>query len=532
MELHKKISYIILIILDGWGIAPNSSGNAITQANTPNIKRYWLSYPHTQLSASGISVGLPSGEDGNTETGHLNIGAGRIVYQDLERINRTIKDGAFYSNTVLNNAIDHAKKNNSNIHLMGLIGGGFVHSSIDHLKALVRLMKIKSQNNLFLHLFTDGRDSSPKSAVVYLEDIQKYLDKENVGKIATVLGRYWAMDRDQRWDRTEKAYLCLTQSTGEKFDSFHDVISYYYKKGITDEFIDPSVIVNKDNEPVANIADNDSVIFFNFRIDRTKQLTESFLVENIDNMSEINNPIFKRKKFLKNLYFVTMTKYSKLLDDNGAKAAFPPEIVDVPLGRALSIAGMRQYRITESEKERFITFYLNGLREDPFPLEERKIFPSPKVATYDKTPEMSSDAITKYLLEKARHGEYKLFIVNYPNADMVAHTGNIEATKKAVEKIDEEIGIIGNFINASNGLMIITADHGNAEEMLNAKTGDIDTEHSKNPVPFIAVSPLFLNKSVTLQSGILADISPTILTLLNIPIPQSMTGKNILNNLS
>ncbi|OGM10396.1 phosphoglycerate mutase (2,3-diphosphoglycerate-independent) [Candidatus Woesebacteria bacterium RBG_13_36_22] len=543
--------FIILAILDGWGLAAEGPGNAIKIAQTPNINTFWSSYPHCELEASGEAVGLPRGEDGNTETGHLNLGAGKVVYQSLKRIDMSIADGSFFKKEVLINAINHAKSNNSKLHYIGLIGAGGVHSNIEHLFALIHLASQHSFKNVFLHLFTDGRDSPPTSAKTYIHDIKNVIENEKTGIIASIMGRYWAMDRDQRWDRTEKAYLALTQGNGIYVKNADEAIEIHYKKGVTDEFIEPSLISGKDGKPICLIGDNDSVVFFNFREDRPRQLTKVFILDDFSKANIIFDteafhqkyeivqkeaPIerkepFSRGRKLNNLYFVTMTQYSKALVKEGAIPAFPPEVIPTPLSMVISNAVMRQLKITESEKERFVTFYFNGLRETPFPLEERIIIPSPKIPTYDQKPEMSAFEMTELLLNKLSTSEYKLVVVNYPNADMVGHTGNLGATVKAVEVVDECIGKIANFVLAYKGLLLITSDHGNAEELININTGMIDTEHSNNMVPFIAVSNNLLGQSQTLHTGILADIAPTIISAFNLKPPERMTGRNLLADL-
>lgn len=542
--------FVVLAILDGWGITLKGAGNAITLASTPNMTKFWASYPHTQLQASGQAVGLPRGEDGNTETGHLNLGAGRIVYQELERINISIADGSFFKNNVIFSAFEHAKKNQSSVHLMGLIGAGGVHSNIEHLFALILFAKKCNFNNLYLHLFTDGRDSPPTSARTYVEKINAVTQREGVGKIASIMGRYWAMDRDLRWDRTARAYLALTQSVGNLVGSAEEAIEKSYKGSYTDEFISPSVICDEQKKPIAKIKDNDAVIFFNFRIDRPRQLTKAFILSDFSKTTTIqdidpfqdkyhkhlkqhknidNVQLFERGEPIKNLFFVTMTEYSKLITDSGAHPAFPPEKIETPLGAVLSVNNARQLRITESEKERFVTFYFNGLREEAYTNEDRIIIPSAKIPTYDQKPEMSADEITDTIIAKMKEVKYKFILVNFPNADMVGHTGNIEATVKAVEKVDACLGRISSFVLAQpEATLLITADHGNAEEMINLETGQVDTEHSTNPVPFIAVSRKLLGNPQTLPTGILSDVAPSILGILDIPQPEEMTGINLL----
>ncbi len=545
--------FVILAVMDGWGLASAGPSNAISQANTVNINRFWASYPHTQLAASGEAVGLPRGEDGNTETGHLNLGAGRIVYQDLARINISIADGSFFSNQVLLGAIEHASKNNSNLHFMGLVGAGGVHSNIEHLFALIQMAAKQKFTRLYLHLFTDGRDSPPTSAMTYINQIRDVIKREGVGQIASVMGRYWAMDRDQRWERTSKAYFALTKGVGKLTKSIDEAVAESYNTGATDEFIEPILVGNEQGQPVSLIKDNDAVVFFNFRIDRPRQLSRVFVFKDfaksgtvqadfdpyaikykkshlVQNGHAVEAAPFDRGPAINNLYFVTMTEYSKHLIENGARVAFLPETVETPLGRIVSLAGMRQLRISESEKERFVTFYFNGQQEIAFSGEDRLIIPSPKVPLYDQKPEMSAREITDTLLARIKGDGYKFILVNFANADMVAHTGNIGAAAKACEVVDECIGRLANFVLGYDGTLLITADHGNAEEMIDPQTGQIETEHSANPVPFIAISKNFLGRPQTLQAGILADVAPTITNLLGIETPTSMTGRNLLSN--
>ncbi len=548
MTSENTPKFVVLAILDGWGIAPEGAGNAITQAQTPNISKFRLQYPQTQLDASGKYVGLPEGEDGNTETGHLNLGAGRIVYQDIERINIAIQDGSFFKNKTLLSAIDHVKKNSSSLHLMGLIGAGAVHSKLEHLFALIHLCADNKIKKVYIHLFTDGRDSPPMTAKTYLASLKDVLKREGVGEIASIMGRYWAMDRDQRWDRIEKAYLALTSGKGNLVKTPEEAVDASYADGKTDEFIEPSLVYDSEGKIVAQIKEGDAVIFFNFRIDRPRQLSKTFVLDDfskanisfgLESFSQIAGVPFIGKKVvekepfnrgpkIKNLLFVTMTDYGKILNDDGARPAFPPEIIDIPISGVISNSSYKQLKITESEKERFVTFYFNGLREKPYDLEDRIIIASSKVSTYDQKPEMSGSQITEMLIAKIQAESYKFIVVNYPNADMVGHTGNIGPTVKAVEFIDENLGKIYSAISAFQGALVITADHGNAEEMINQVSGEIDTEHSTNKVPFIVVYDKFLGKPQVLPSGRLADVAPSILALLDLPIPSSMTGRNLL----
>ena len=546
--------FVILAILDGWGISAPSAGNAISIANCINMNRYSVGYPHTELQAAGESVGLPRGEAGNTETGHLNLGAGRIIYQDLMRINMSIADGTFFSNQTLLGSIEHATKFNSNLHIMGLTGAGGVHSNLEHLFALIQLCSRNKFDRVFLHLFTDGRDSPPTAAKVYLNKIKEVIKRENVGQIASLMGRYWAMDRDFRWDRTEKAYNALTKGQGNLVKTPEEAISASYDNGKTDEFIDPALIMGSDGKPLKLITDNDSVIFFNFRVDRPRQLSRAFVFNDFSkatanisfdpfrvkylkkhistNPTQVLEVAFNRPSRLNNLYFATMTEYEKILVEEGSVVAFPPETVDMPFGRVISDNGFRQLRSSESEKEKFVTFYFNGQQETPFDLEDHLIVPSPKVATYDLKPEMSAIELTDSVLAQLKSNfDYKFILINYANPDMVGHTGNIGSAVKACQVTDECVARLANFALAYDGCLVITADHGNCEEMIDAQSGQIETEHSSNPVPLIVISKDFTGRGETLPSGILADVAPTILNLLGLTVPTQMTGRNLLEGL-
>lgn len=544
--------FVILAVLDGWGISAPSAGNAISLANTININRYLASYPHTQLQAAGESVGLPRGEAGNTETGHLNLGAGRIVYQDLLRINMSIADGLFATNKVLLDAIEHARKNNSNLHLMGLVGAGGVHSNLEHLFAILKMCRENNFDKVFLHLFTDGRDSPPTAAKIYVDRIREVCAREKVGTIASIMGRYWAMDRDNRWDRTAKAYFALTEGKGNLVKTPEEAIETSYLNGKTDEFIDPSLICDQTGKPVSLVSNNDSVIFFNFRIDRPRQLSRAFVFndmtkavnstsfdpymvkykkKHVNEADPVTNATsaFVRPSKLSNLYFVTMTQYEKELIEEGARVAFAPETVEMPLGRIFSENGFKQLRASESEKERFVTFYFNGQQEFPMEQEERMIVASPKVATYDLKPEMSSIELTDSLLDKLKtNSDYKFVLVNYACPDMVGHTGNIGAAVKACQTADDCVARLANFCLAYDGALVVTADHGNCEQMIESQSGQIETEHSSNPVPLIIITKDFMGRGEMLPTGILADVAPTILGLLGIPVPTQMTGRNLL----
>lgn len=536
---------VVLIVLDGWGIAPAGPGNAVTLANLANFNSYWSSFPHTQLLASGQAVGLPKGEKGNSETGHLNLGAGRVVYQDLPRINMAIADGSFFRLPAFLKAAEHVRSKNSNLHLMGLLGQGGVHSSLEHLFALLRLAKEQKLSRVFLHLFSDGRDSPPTSAVTFVNQVEAKIAEIGVGKIATLMGRYWGMDRDNRWERTEIAYKALTEGVGEKTQDLSAAVKKSYEVDITDEFIKPIIALDGQGQMVPRISQGDAAIFFNFRIDRPRQLTKAFVIEDFKGLvgqkaafdpyteryfkkTYVAQPIkevFERGPRIANLYFATMTEYEKGLP---VEIAFPPIVVPLPLGRVLSERNLRQLKLTETEKERFVTYYFNGQREKPFLGEDRVIIPSPDVSTYDLKPEMSSFEITEVLIKKIGERTYDFILVNFPCPDMVGHTGVIPAGIKACEGVDACLDKIVTTIRNLGGVMLITADHGNVEEMINLQTGQVDTEHSENPVPFIVVGQKFLGKTTYLPSGVLADVGPTVLELLEVPKPHQLSGRSLL----
>jgi len=542
-EPYKGDKPAVLLILDGWGIGPNTPGNAIARANTPNMKKYWLSFPHTQLSASGQAVGLPVGEDGNTETGHLNIGAGSIVYQDLPRINMAISDGTFNKTEAFLKAFDHVVKNNSALHLMGLVGAGGVHSNIEHLFSLIELCHQKKIEHVYIHAFTDGRDSPPTSGSKYLQNVENVCKKFGVGKVVSVMGRYFAMDRDKRWERIEKAYDCLTVGTENTATSVTQAVEEQYKKGLTDEFIEPTNICSSPDQKVL-IQDGDAVIFFNYRIDRPRELTNAFVSPDFEGgiKDESFDPyaikyekshlkkvtgsaVFKRKKILKDLHFVTMTMYDEKLP---VDVAFPLQYIENPLGKVLADQGLRQLRMSETEKEKFVTYYMNGQDETIFPGETRIIIPSKGAKSYDQVPEMSAREMTDHMLQQIQKNIFDVIICNFANADMVAHTGNLEASIKACEVIDECVGKIVTEVANRGGVILITADHGNCEEMINDKTGEVDTEHSIFPVPLIIIGKKYLGRGTMLPTGILADVAPTLLAVMGITKPDNMHGRALI----
>lgn len=504
---------VLLMILDGWGNGKAYEGNAIELANTPNIDCLINNYPNTELEASGLSVGLPEGQMGNSEVGHLNIGTGRIIYQDLTKISKDIEDGVFYSNEALNSAIDHAIKYNSNLHLLGLVSYGGVHSHMEHLFGLLELCKKRNFKNVYVHAFLDGRDVSPHSAE---KDIKLLLDKmENlqVGKLASISGRYYAMDRDNRWDRIKKSYDIMV---GNEIESTNNPINYIkdsYNEDITDEFIKP-ISVKYIDEDIVNISDNDSVIFFNFRPDRARQITRSIIDDEFKG--------FQRRK-LKNIKYICMTEYDKTIKN--VSIAYPSEEYKNTLGEIISKNNMKQLRIAETEKYAHVTFFFNGGIEESNIKESRILIDSPKVATYDLKPEMSALEVKNKVIENINSNENDLIILNFANTDMVGHTGNIEAAIKAVETVDSCVGEIIKSINKEDMVCMITADHGNSEYLIDEKTKEIFTAHTINKVPFI----VYTDDEIKLKSGKLSDIAPTILKILGLEKPKEMTGSSLIN---
>lgn len=493
---------LLLCIMDGMAINEEVYGNAFKQANTPNFDYLWNTYPHSLLEASGESVGLPKGQMGNSEVGHMNIGAGRKVYQSLQLINEKIKDKSFYSNEKFLNVINHVKRNNSKLHILGLISDGGVHSHIDHLIALIDLAKQEGINKLYFHLFLDGRDTLPRESHKYIEQLETKIKESKIGVISTISGRYYAMDRDNRWGRTEKAYLAIALGVGEEYDTAKQAIAANYSRGIDDEFVIPSVI-----DKNGRIEKNDGLILFNFRPDRVRQL-----------FSVITNPDVKviRRKFIPNLKLATMMPVSV---DVISDPAFTLEKIEATLGEHLSRKGLRQLRISETEKYPHVTYFFDGGVEEKLPGVINILVPSPKVATYDLKPEMSAYEVTDILLRELDKDLHDVIILNFANGDMVGHTGNFEATKKAVEVVDQCIGKLYKKIKEKKGILIVTADHGNADYMLD-KSGKIITSHSMNPVPFVITDHKY-----KLKNGKLGDIAPTILKVLNLNIPKEMSGK-------
>ncbi len=510
-----KIKPICLIILDGWGLSDRTDGNAVRLARTPNMDMYNKLYPKVELKASGEAVGLPEGQMGNSEVGHLNIGAGRIVLQELTRINKEIKSGAFFKNKVLIKAIENVKKNNSSLHMMGLISDGGVHSHIRHLEALIDLAKSNSIKALFIHAFLDGRDVPPRSAIPYLEEVEDYLRRKGIGKIASVSGRYYSMDRDNRWDRSKKSYVNLVYRSGKEFKTAVDVVRASYEANVDDEFVIPSTVKIMDEEK-AGIKSGDSVIFFNFRPDRARQITRAFINRRFNEFDRGKNP--------PEVYFVCMTQYDEKFK---VPIAFLPQKIKNTLGEVISNNGLKQLRIAETEKYAHVTFFLNGGIEEPFKGEDRILVPSPKIATYDLKPEMSAFEVTDAVVDEIKSGKYDVIILNYANPDMVGHTGSIKAAIKAVETVDRCAARVIEELKKTGGLALITADHGNVEEMLSADGKKVITAHSVSPVPFIICDSGIKLKG-SRSNFKLSNIAPTVLELLDIDKPDEMTGESLL----
>lgn len=517
-----KNTPLLLAILDGWGIAEKSSTNAVTLAETPNMDKWAAEFPCTTLIAHNGQVGLPEGQMGNSEVGHLNIGAGRIVYQDYTRINRAIDLGDFAENPVLGSIMDQVKGADSALHLLGLLSDGGVHSHINHLVALLQLCKNKGIQKVFLHCFMDGRDTPPTSGKGYMQQLVSRLETIGCGQVATISGRYWAMDRDKRWDRVEKSWQAMVDGQGETATDPVAVLEKAYEGKETDEFVRPTVLVTATGSAVGSIEDNDGVIFYNFRADRVRELCHVF-----SDIDFCEFPCVHRPRLLG---LVTMTEYEASFS---FPVAFPPVSMTHILGGELSRHGLHQLRIAETEKYAHVTYFFNGGEEQPFPGEERILIDSPRdVATYDLKPEMSAEAVTDALLESLEKNEqagtpFDVVILNFANGDMVGHTGILEAAVQACATVDRCLGRIRSFVETKGGIMLITADHGNAEIMVDPETGEPYTAHSLNPVPLMMVADQF--KGCRLQDGgALKDIAPTILSLLGLPLPEEMEGKNLL----
>lgn len=529
---------VVLAILDGWGLAAPGAGNAVDLAATPNVDHWSASCPFTQLAASGLDVGLPPGQIGNSEVGHLNIGAGFVVYQELTRISKAVDDGDLFENEGLRGALAHAQKHGGALHLMGLFGPGGVHAHEDHLHALLELARREAFERVFLHLFLDGRDVLPRSALGFLDSLEAAIERIGVGQVATVIGRYYAMDRDKRWERTGRAYAALVAGHGETAPNPRAAIQQAYARGENDEFVVPTVIV-REHVPVATIQDGDAVIFTNFRPDRGRQLTRALVLPDLNEQIQrhyqkqveegqaLPSNIWQRERLLADLHVVTLTQYEGGLP---VEVAFPPRPVRDPIAAVVSAAGRHQFHIAETEKYPHVTFFLNGGREDPFPGEDRILVPSPKVATYDLQPEMSAAGVTEELLKAIQSDEYDFIVANYANPDMVGHTGDIQAVIRACEAVDSGMGQVVPAVLERGGAVLIIADHGNAEQMIDPETSGVHTAHTTNPVPciLIAAPELGFANAKLREGGRLADIAPTLLALMGLKPASDMTGQNLI----
>lgn len=504
----------MLMILDGFGKSTSDKcTDAIALASTPNLDMLFADCPNTTIAASGASVGLPDGQMGNSEVGHLNIGAGRVVYQELTRITKEIEEGSFFNNSELNTAVDHALSRGSSLHIMGLLSDGGVHSHLQHLFALLELAKTKGLDRVYVHGFLDGRDVPPRSARIFINELIGFMENKSIGRIASISGRYYAMDRDRRWERIQLAYDALTKDSGRHFATPSEALDHAYEVGENDEFVKPSIIKG-DKLPAPLIDNNDSIIFFNFRPDRARQLTRCFVDDGFNG--------FERDKRPQGLCFVCMTQYDAEMPN--VLVAFPPQSLKNTFGEYVSKLGYRQLRIAETEKYAHVTFFFNGGVEAPNRGEDRLLIPSPKVATYDLKPEMSANEVTDRVIEKIYEKKYDFIILNFANPDMVGHTGRIDATVKAIETLDICVDKIVTALRLSEGQLILTSDHGNADCMLDGD-GSVVTAHSSNPVPFLVIA----NKPVTLKhGGILADVIPTLLDLAGVKKPLEMTGNSLI----
>ncbi len=517
IQLPMSRTPLMLVILDGWGYRKETEGNAIALAETPVFDELWSRYPHSLLEASGHAVGLPEGQMGNSEVGHLNIGAGRVVWQSVTRIDRAIADGTFFQNRVLLDAVGHAKDNGTRLHLIGLVSDGGVHSVDRHYSALIELARREGigKEQLALHAILDGRDKPPTTGIYFLEALQEKFEQEGIAFITNVIGRYFAMDRDKRWQRVAKAYDLYVLGRGEPVEDPIEAVRASYEKNVTDEFVEPILVCDENEQPLATLRDGDSVIFFNFRADRMRQIVMS-----------LSDPDFKgfMRGPLPNLHIVTMTEYDERFK---LPFAFQPQVMTNILGEVLSRQGLRQLRIAETEKYAHVTYFFNGGEETPFPLEQHMLVPSPKVATYDLKPEMSAPKVAEVVLEKVNADAADVVVVNFANADMVGHSGLLDKTIEACQAIDVCLGKIRKALEKKGGTLLITADHGNAEMKSTMGTREF-TSHTLNPVPFILAGPGL--EDVTLRErGALCDIAPTILQLLDIPQPEEMDGHSLLS---
>ena len=513
---------LVLVVLDGWGLSNSTQGNPIREAKLPTFDTLNRYYPMTTLQASGISVGLPWNTAGNSEVGHMTMGAGRVIYQNLPRISLAIQDESFFKNEVLLEAMTKAKTAGKKLHLMGLVSTGSVHAHRDHITALLQMAKQAGLTDVFLHAFTDGRDSAPTSGITVIKDVMREMQVMGIGKLASLSGRNYSMDRNNNWERIAKTYKMLTEGIGDQTEDHLLYLEHSYTQGITDEYIEPTC-VTASGKPLALIEDGDSVIFFNFREDRARELTKAFALDDFNG--------FARQK--KNLYFVTLTEYEQHL---GVPVAFAPENITGSLGEVLSQYEKTQLRLAETEKYAHVTYFFNGGTEEAFPNEDRVLIPSPTVAHFDEIPEMSSPQITEALVKAIMSSKYDFILVNYANPDMVGHTGNERASIEAVEATDKSLSIVIPAVLKAGGAMIITADHGNVEEVTRIATGEMDTEHSTNPIPLWYLTPNNQREKTADQmmreqnqvNGLLSDVAPTVLEIMDIPKPTVMNGTSLL----
>lgn len=527
MTSETKNLPLVLLILDGWGIAPPSRGNAFTAGTAPFFNQLTRQYQTFSLAAAGEAVGLPWGESGNSEVGHLNLGAGKIVYQEVLKINKAIEDGAFFDNEALTAAIANCKQHNSSLHLLGLVSEGGVHSHQDHLYALLELAARASLRRVFVHVFLDGRDSPFSSGLGYVQALERVMQRLGVGKIATISGRFYAMDRDNHWDRVESVYRAMVRGEAKEYDSAEAAVTASYNQKVFDEEFIPCVIASGETDGTSRVQSGDSAVFFNYRPDRARELTKAFVLPTMTK--------FNRGAGLSNLFFATLTEYEPELP---VKVAFPKETVDYPIARVWSEAGLTQLHIAETEKYAHITYFFNGGKDVVFPGQENVIVPSLGVATYADRPEMSVQQISDKVVGSLQKGAHQCLVVNFANADMVGHSGNLSATQKALGFVDEEIKRIAAAVAKRNGVLVITADHGNAEEKVNWESGRIIKEHTANPVPCVLVGQQF--KLVPARdagfalhaltvAGVLADITTTLLAINGLPIPKEMTSRSLIS---
>lgn len=530
--MASKLKPVVLISCDGWGASPIKEGNAIEQAKTPNFDRIMKNYPFTYIEASGIAVGLPWGEVGNSEVGHLNLGAGQVVYQNLPRIIMAIQDKSFHKNEKFLGAIEHVKKNKSKLHLVGLFSSGGVHGHIDH---CVELLKICKQNklkkNVYIHAITDGRDTPPAVANTFIKSFREATKKIKVGEIVSLIGRHYAMDRNQNWDRTKLAYELMTKGLGLHYTDPLEAIKELYKKGMTDEQLEPTIMVDKKKNPKVVVEENDAVIFWNYRPDRARQLTKAFVLDDFDGFEREGGKI-------KNLKFVTMMQYEEGLP---VDVAYPPQLISEPVGKIISDKGLKQLRLAETEKYAHVTYFFNGGAEEPFKNEDRELVASPNVRTYDMKPEMSASEVAEKAVKAVNSGKYDFIMMNFANADMIGHTGKFAAAIKGVEAVDAGVGKIVDAVLEKGGAVVITADHGNAEQMKDPLKGTEVKAHSTSSVPLIVAEASRARelddesfdaiRQQTNPVGILADVGPTVLELMEIKPSNEMTGRSLLNDL-